>query len=34
MRAAGESFRSIASQMKADGFALTHEAVRKVLARQ
>lgn len=34
MRAAGESFRSIAGQMKADGTALTHEAVRKVLARQ
>jgi DNA invertase Pin-like site-specific DNA recombinase len=34
MRAAGESFRSIAGQMKAEGFALTHEAVRKVLARQ
>lgn len=34
LRAAGESFRAIADQMRNDGFQLTHEAVRKVLARQ
>lgn len=34
LRSAGQSFRAIADQMKASGFALTHEAVRKVLARQ
>ena len=33
MRTGGDSFRAISAAMKADGFSLTHEAVRKVLSR-
>ncbi len=34
MRDAGASLRAIASQMKASGYELSHEAVRGILARQ